>query len=211
MFQPPIFREDRIDVMRDLIVAHPFATIVTAAMGSLTADHVPLVLKTQGMHSALHGHIAVANPLFQGGHDFFDVLTIFQGPQTYVTPSWYASKQEHGKVVPTWNYVVVHARGQLRFTRDPDWILGHLNDLTNEHESHRAQPWQVSDAPTEFVQRQFKGLVGFEIDVSDMQGTWKVSQNKALADWRGVKEGLEQAATPQADAMAELVASRARS
>ncbi len=210
MFQPPIFREERQDVMQELIVAHPFATVVASATGCLTADHVPLVLKSTSDKSHLQGHIAASNPLFRETQDPFEVLTIFQGPQTYVTPSWYASKQEHGKVVPTWNYVVVHVRGELRFTREPEWLLRHLNDLTSQHESHRAEPWAVSDAPSDFVQRQLRGLVGFEISIKDMQGTWKVSQNKTLKDWTGVKAGLERETAPDAAEIARLVEERAR-
>ena len=130
MFQPPIFRENRPDVMRELMAAHPFATIVSAATGILTADHVPLVLHdNEGEHGALRGHVARSNPLFRETESPMEVLTIFQGPQSYVTPSWYASKQEHGKVVPTWNYVVVHARGTLQFMQETSWLLQHLNDL----------------------------------------------------------------------------------
>lgn len=210
MFQPPVFREDRQDVIHELIVAHPFATVVAFATGGLTADHVPLVLKSGSEKVSLQGHIAANNPLFRETPETFEVLTIFQGPQTYVTPSWYASKQDHGKVVPTWNYVVVHVRGELRFTRETDWLLEHLNDLTRQHESHRSEPWDVSDAPTDFVRRQLKGLVGFEISIHDMQGTWKVSQNKSLKDWTGVKAGLEQEAEPDAKEIAQLVGERAR-
>lgn len=210
MFLPPVFREERQDVMHELIVAHPFATIVASSTGCLTADHVPLVLKTGSGNGDLHGHIAVANPLFRETEEPFEVLTIFQGPQTYVTPSWYASKQEHGKVVPTWNYVVVHVRGKLRFTRETAWLLQHLHDLTHQQESHRAEPWAVTDAPSDFIQRQLRGLVGFEITIEDMQGTWKVSQNKALKDWAGVKAGLEKDTSPDAVKIAQLVEERAR-
>ena len=210
MFQPPVFREDRQDVMQELIEAHPFATIVSSVTGGLTADHVPLVLKSHSVKASLQGHIAVNNPLFRETQEAFEVLTIFQGPQTYVTPSWYASKQDHGKVVPTWNYVVVHVRGELRFTRESKWLLQHLEDLTRQHESHRAEPWAVSDAPSDFVQRQLRGLVGFEITIQDMQGTWKVSQNKSVKDWTGVKAGLEREAVPNAMEIARLVEERAR-
>lgn len=210
MFQPPVFREDRPEVMRDLIVAHPFATIVANATGALSADHVPLVLKTDGPAGTLQGHVAAANPLVRATEPPFDVLVIFQGPQTYVTPSWYRSKQDHGKVVPTWNYVVVHVRGCLRFVRDTDWLLAHLGDLTRQHEAHRPEPWSVSDAPEDFVLRQLRGLVGFEIGIDGMEGVWKVSQNKALQDWTGVTEGLKDVAGPDAADMARLVRERAR-
>lgn len=210
MFQPPVFREDRTEVMEELISAHPFSTIVSSATGRLTADHVPLVLKHSEGSKRLEGHIAAANPLFSETGNEFDVLAIFQGPQTYVTPSWYASKREHGKVVPTWNYVVVHVRGRLKFTRDPAWLLRHLGDLTDQHESHRAEPWAVDDAPRDFIERQFRALVGFEIAIEDMQGTWKVSQNKAVKDWTGVKSGLEGTGSPEAAAIAQLIEERAK-
>lgn len=211
MRQPPIFSEDRVEVMHELMVAHPFATVVSAALGMLSADHVPLVLHVdEGDHGILRGHVAVSNPLFRETEGAIDVLTLFQGPQTYVTPSWYASKKEHGKVVPTWNYVVVHARGKLLFKRDTAWLMRHLNDLTAQHESHRPEPWAVSDAPDDFIARQLKGLVGFEIVIADLQGTWKVSQNKAVSDWTGVRDGLERTGDPDAHSIGVLVEERAR-
>lgn len=211
MRQPPIFTEDRVEVMQELMTAHAFATIVSAATGILSADHVPLVLKAdEGDNGLLRGHIAVSNPLFRETDGAIEVLTVFQGPQTYVTPSWYASKQEHGKVVPTWNYVVVHARGTLEFTRETSWLLRHLEDLTAQHESHRPEPWSVSDAPDDFIGNQLRALVGFEIAIKDLQGTWKVSQNKSLADWTGVRDGLRQSDNSDAIEIGDLVQERAR-
>ncbi len=212
MFQPPIFREERTDVMQALMREHPFATVVSSATGTLTADHVPLVLHgDQGERGLLRGHVAAGNPLFRETDEAFEVLTIFHGPQSYVTPSWYASKREHGKVVPTWNYVVVHARGTLRFVRESDWLLAHLHDLTTQHESHRSAAWAVSDAPHDFVARQLKGVVGFEIEIADLAGTWKVSQNKNAADREGVETGLRGENGPQKASVSELVKERARS
>lgn len=210
MFQPPVFQEHRHDVMEELMRAHPFAMIVSSATGLLTADHVPLVLKTVGAKTCLQGHVAANNPLFRKSDGPLEVLTVFQGPQTYVTPSWYASKQEHGKVVPTWNYVVVHVRGRLEFIQQVDWLLEHLDDLTRQHESHRQEPWALSDAPLDFIHRQLRGLVGFEISIEEMQGIWKVSQNKASKDRAGVMAGLEADAVPHAGEMARLVEERAR-
>jgi len=210
MFQPQIFRENRPEIMWELMNAHPFATIISAVAGALTADHVPLVLHSkESEYGALRGHIARSNPLFCETKGPLEVLTIFQGPQSYVTPSWYASKQEHGKVVPTWNYVVVHARGTLQFTQETHWLLQHLNDLTAQHESYRSEPWKVSDAPDDFIARQLKGLVGFEIKIKDLQGTWKVSQNKTLADWTGVCDGLTKSGDPEALTISTLVRERA--
>ncbi len=206
MFQPPIFKEDRLNIMQDLIRAHPFATLVSSATGELSADHVPLILYTEEAETGiLCGHVAVANPLFRRSDGPIKVMAIFQGPQTYITPSWYASKQEHGKVVPTWNYVVVHAHGILSFIRDTDWLMQHLNDLTAQQESSRPNPWAVSDAPDDFVKGQLKGLVGFEIQVESTIGTWKVSQNKNYKDKEGVANGLLSESTNDAEAVARLV------
>lgn len=211
MFQPPVFREDRADVMHMLMRAHPFATLVSNAAGTLTADHVPLVLHDEeGERGVLRGHLGAGNPLVRQMTDDIEVLAIFHGAQSYVTPGWYPSKQEHGKVVPTWNYVVVHARGRLRLDRRPEWLLRHLHDLTAQHESDRPEPWAVTDAPADFVARQLKGLVGFEIAIAELQGTWKVSQNKAPADRQGVETGFAAETDLERRAMAALVKERAR-
>lgn len=212
MFQPPIFREERTEVMQALMRDHPLASIVSSATGTLTADHVPLVLHAdEGERGILRGHIAAGNPLFRMTDGPIEVLAIFQGPQAYVTPSWYASKTEHGKVVPTWNYVVVHARGTLRFIRETDWLLGHLHELTRRHKADRPTPWAVSDAPPDFVARQLRGLAGFEIAIAELEGTWKVSQNKNAADRKGVETGLRNESGPQEASISELVKQRARS
>ncbi|MFV2052770.1 FMN-binding negative transcriptional regulator [Aliiroseovarius sp. YM-037] len=206
MFQPPLFRETRIDVMQALMKAHPFATLVSAATGGLSADHIPLVIHPElSENGNIRGHLAAANPLWRKTERDVEVLAIFQGPHAYITPSWYASKQEHGKVVPTWNYAVVHAHGVLRFCRDHDWLMEHLAELTNRHEGNRATPWAVTDAPAEFLERQLKGLVGFEIEVETLNGNWKVSQNKNDQDRVGVELGLLDENTADAASMSDLV------
>ncbi|MEM8869482.1 MAG: FMN-binding negative transcriptional regulator [Pseudomonadota bacterium] len=206
MYEPPLFREDRVDVMQALMHAHPFATLVSSATGTLSADHVPLELCAElSKHGVLRGHLAVANPLYRGTDGPISVLAVFQGPQSYITPSWYPSKQEHGKVVPTWNYAVVHATGQLRFHTDPAWLMAHLTSLTQRHEAPRDAPWEVADAPGDFTKRQLKGLVGFEIDIEALTGKWKVSQNKAAPDRAGVEKGLLTENTPSGTAMSRLV------
>ncbi|MEM1343618.1 MAG: FMN-binding negative transcriptional regulator [Pseudomonadota bacterium] len=214
MFQPPVFRETDTDVLYALMREQAFATVISAATGALSADHVPLVLHSEiGQHGVLRGHLAAGNPLFRQTAEReapIDVLAVFQGPQTYVTPSWYASKREHGKVVPTWNYVVVHAHGTLRFVREAEWLLAHLHALTDQHESHRPAPWAVSDAPAEFIERQFRGLVGFEIAIARLDGTWKLSQNKNAADREGVEQGLRAEGTPEKATLSDLVRDRAR-
>lgn len=159
MFQPEIFHETRIPVMHGLTAAHPFATLVTAS-GGLAADRLPLVLHPEGgPYGTLRGHIAAGNPLAKEEVPM-EALAIFQGPQAYVTPAWYASKAEHGKVVPTWNDVVVHARGEIRLVWDPGWLLAHLSALTDAQEGNRPAPWAVSVAPEPFVARQLRGSWG---------------------------------------------------
>ena len=191
MFQPPVFREDRIEVMHDLMRAHPFATLVSTFAGRLSADHVPLVVHPElSEKGVIRGHLAVANPLYREAGGPLDVLAVFQGPQAYVSPSWYPSKQDHGKVVPTWNYAVVHAHGVLRFHDDAEWLMAFLDDLTRRNEDHRKSPWSVSDVPEDYLARQLKGIVGIEIEVLALEGKWKISQNKDARDRAGVVQGL---------------------
>ncbi|WP_349370141.1 FMN-binding negative transcriptional regulator [Salinarimonas sp.] len=210
MFQPSTFREDRVEVMHALISERPFATLVTMQEDGLCADHVPLVLHAEeGGPGRLRGHVAAKNPLSRCA-DPIDVLAVFQGPQRYISPAWYPSKQEHGKVVPTWNYAVVHARGRLRLQTDAAWLRAHLGALTDRSEAGRAKPWAVSDAPEDYVERQLRGLIGFEIEITALSGVWKVSQNKTDRDREGVLAGLGGEGTPEAAEMARLVASRAR-
>ncbi len=211
MFQSPIFREERTNVMHKMMHDYPFATLVSASESSLSADHIPLVLHPElSKIGTIRGHISIANPLWRNGEEEAQVLAIFQGPQAYISPSWYPTKQEHGKVVPTWNYVVVHAHGMLRFIKDHDWLLEHLGELTKRNENHRADPWAVSDAPDEFVARQLKGIVGIEIEVKSLSGTWKLSQNKNHQDKEGVEQGLADENTEQAIAVSNLVRDAAK-
>jgi len=206
MFQPPLFREERVEVMHALMIENPFATLVSSATGGLTADHVPLVVHPElTEHGLIRGHLAVGNPLWTDSEGDIEVLAVFQGPHAYVTPSWYPSKKEHGKVVPTWNYAVVHAHGTLQFTKDPEWLMEHLSELTRRNESHRPSPWAVSDAPEDYLGRQLKGIVGIEIAINALSGTWKVSQNKTPQDREGVELGLLTENSPQATAVSRLV------
>jgi transcriptional regulator len=209
LHQPSIFHETRPEVLCDLIEGNPFALLATVQQGLPIADHLPLVLSDHADgRMVLQGHLAAVNPIARLTAPPGRALAVFQGAQTYVSPSWYASKAEHGKVVPTWNYVSVHVRGALRLLRDADWILAHLNALTHRHERRLAEPWAVSDAPEDFVHRQLRGIVGIEIDVEDMKGVWKVSQNKPAADAMGVVQGLRRESGHAGTAMANLVADR---
>jgi len=206
MYQPRLFKEDRIDILHQLIHDYPFATLVTSCSDGLNVDHIPLLLAAdnQTHHGVLQGHLARPNPLVDKIADGLDAIAVFQGPQSYITPSWYPSKQQHGKVVPTWNYAVVHVTAKLTLKDDARWLHGLVSRLTNHLEQQRTEPWKVSDAPEEFIEQQLKAIVGIELEITDIEGKWKVSQNKTAEDRTGVSDGLarEQRSSP----MSSLVA-----
>lgn len=206
MFRPPHFREDDPSILQGMMLDHPFATMVSGTADGLLVDHLPLLCDpTSGAAGRLRGHISAGNPLLKSGHTGMDVTAIFKGPHGYISPSWYPSKKDHGKVVPTWNYVAAHAHGRLHFHRDPDWCLQIIDDLTNRYEETRDNPWAVSDMPPEFLTRQLRGIVGIEIEIVRLEGQRKLSQNKSQADRQGVLNGLraegDHTAIELADAM----------
>jgi transcriptional regulator len=205
MYQVAAFRETRIEVMHALIRAHPLATLVTVSGGVAEANHLPLLVDSDPMpNGSLRGHVARANPLWRQVPEG-EVLAVFQGPQAYVTPSWYPSKHEHGKVVPTWNYAVVHVRGPLVVHDDREWLRDLVSRLTDAREAGLPRPWGVGDAPADYVDRMLEAIVGIEIPVASIEGKWKVSQNRQPADRAGVAAGLRTAGDPGALAMAALV------
>ncbi len=206
MYQTPQFREDRIDVLHGLIRAHPFATLVAFGKDGLIGNHLPFVLHDELTYNGtLRGHVARANPLWKNFDPTIDVLAVFQGADSYITPSWYPSKKEHGKVVPTWNYAVVHVYGPLSTVEDAEWLRAHLSKLTFQQENKRPVPWAVSDAPNDYIARQLKGIVGIEIPISRIEGKWKVSQNRKDQDRMGVSRGLDFESGGAPSAMSELV------
>jgi transcriptional regulator len=210
MYQPAHFREDRLDVQHALMRAHPFATLVTAGPGGLVATHLPVVLDpTGGPLGTLRAHVARGNGQWRDLGAVEEALVIFQGADAYITPSWYATKRETGKVVPTWNYAVVHAYGRPRAVHDADWLARHVGELTAIHEGGRPEPWRVGDAPAEFVRSLLKGIVGIEIAIARIEGKWKVSQNRPEADRHGVVAGLRGDGDAASAAMARLVEERA--
>jgi transcriptional regulator len=209
MYIPRHFEETRVDVLHELIRAEPFGALVTLGAGGLEANHVPFELDAAaGPLGTLRAHVSRANGVWQAGRADVEALAIFQGPQRYVTPSWYPTKAETGKVVPTWNYVVVHAYGPIRVIDDPAWLRAHVGRLTDRHEADRERPWQVSDAPEDYVAAQVRGIVGIEIEVTRLAGKWKVSQNRGEADRAGVATGLRADADPASAAMADLMERR---
>jgi transcriptional regulator len=192
MYQPPHFREDRLDVQHRLIVTRSLGLLVTAGPGGLQANNIPFLIDPAASErGTLRAHLARANPQISELAAVTECLIVFQGPQHYISPSLYPTKQETGKVVPTWNYITVHAWGAPRVIDDAGWIHQQVDDLTRHKESPRAAPWQVSDAPDAFVNAQLKGIIGLEIPIARIEGKWKVSQNRPAVDQAGVVAGLQ--------------------
>ncbi|SIT55899.1 FMN-binding negative transcriptional regulator [Mesorhizobium prunaredense] len=190
MYTPPAFRDDDMDFLRASIRAAPLANFVTATAEGLFASPLPLLLdESEGEHGVIYGHLAKANPQCRVP-PLCDGLAIFMGPDAYVTPAWYAAKQETGKVVPTWNYVAVHAYGPVEFFEDTGRLLAAVHRLTDHHEGGRVSPWAVSDAPPDFVQAQLRGIVGLRMPITRIEGKRKMSQNRSAADRAGVAAGL---------------------
>jgi transcriptional regulator len=206
MYRPAPFDEPRREVMISAMAQHPLAALVTIGTDGHTASHIPLLYyPAHGTTGILRGHIARANPQWQEHVSSTEALAIFSGPQHYISPAWYPSKQQHGKVVPTWNYVVVHARGTLSFKHDPDWLLENVRALSNAQEQSSETPWKVEDAPPEFIANLLNAIVGVEMAITRLEGKWKVSQNRSIPDRLGVVAGLEKAETSESLEMARLV------
>lgn len=190
MYVPPAFREDRADILCGAIRAHPLGTLITSGAAGLLANLIPFTLVETGGAAILRAHLAKANDQIADLRAGSSTLVLFQGPHGYVSPSWYATKAEHGRVVPTWNYIAVQVAGPPQIFDDADWLRDQLNTLTAEQEKVRATPWGVDDAPATFVAAQMKGIVGLEIPVERIEGKWKVSQNQSAANRKGVEAGL---------------------
>lgn len=189
MYLPKHFEQADRDALVALMRERPLATLVIATPDGPTADLIPLEYVAEGgAQGTLRGHVARANPLWK--HAGVQALAVFTGPDAYVSPNWYPSKREHGKVVPTWNYTMVQARGALRAVDDAPWLRALLGRLTDHHEAAQARPWSVNDAPEDFVQQTLRAIVGIEIELVSLVGKWKVSQNRSAADRRGVADGL---------------------
>ena len=206
MYVPKHHEETDISILHALIRSHPLGAWVTSGDGELLANHIPFLLDpARGEHGTLVGHVARANRVWQSFSRTIHSLVIFQGPEAYITPSWYPSKHAHGKAVPTWNYAVVHAHGLPRAIEDRDWLLRHVAQLTDAHEADQALPWKVSDAPRDFTERLINAIVGIEIPIAHLVGKWKVSQNRPEPDKRGVIAGLLGREDARSQEMASLV------
>ena len=205
MYLPKQFAETRADVLHGLMRERPFATLVVMTREGMSVDHVPLLVdETIGPHGVLRGHVSRANPILAAELVDTDAVAIFHGPDHYITPSWYPTKQETGKVVPTWNYAVVHAYGRPSFIDDESWLRLLVNQLTRQHEARRDPGWMVADAPEDFVASQLRGIVGIEMPIVRLVGKWKLGQNRPEADRLGVIQGLLSERDSTAAALAEL-------
>jgi len=189
LYIPPLHKEDRVDVLHDAIRGIGLATLVTLTADGLIASHVPMLLDAEpAPYGTLIGHLARPNPQARGA--IGEGLAIFQGTEGYITPSWYATKRATGKVVPTWNYVAIHAYGALEFFDDRERLRDVVTRLTERQETPRDKPWAVTDAPRDFVDVMLKGIVGFALPITRLEGKWKMSQNRPAEDRTGVIAGL---------------------
>ncbi len=190
MYQPDHFSVDDLPQMHALMRARPFAALVSAGSSGLYATHLPTVLKDAGPFGLVEFHLACANPHSKYLVESDEALLMFQGPQGYITPNWYASKSKHQKVVPTWNYAVVHAYGRPEPMQDAQWIRRHVAELTAQQEKNEVKPWAVTDAPAAFIDAMARSIVGFRFAITRLEGKWKMSQNRDMKDREGVVQGL---------------------
>ncbi len=206
MYIPEHFEETRREVLHQLVFDHPLGTLITYGEDGLTANHIPfLLLPDQGDHGTLIGHVARNNEVWHEGSAGSEALVVFQSVDAYISPNWYATKQETHKVVPTWNYAVVHARGTLVVHDDPKWVRGVVGRLTKRFEADEPIPWKMADAPSAFIAGQLDQIVGIEIPIRALNGKWKTSQNRPEADREGVVAGLRERGQPEDEAMSALV------
>jgi transcriptional regulator len=211
MYLPKDFKEERVPVMHEAIRAARLGTLITLGPDGMEASHIPMLVDPEpAPFGTLKGHVARANPQWRRASGEVQALAIFLGPDAYITPAWYETKRQSGKVVPTWNYVAIHAYGPLTFYDDADRLLALVTELTETHEAGRAQPWAVSDAPKDFVAGMLKAIVGFELPIARLEGKWKMSQNRPAADRAGTITGLTAEGDAKEVAVAEIVAKRSR-
>jgi transcriptional regulator len=207
MYVPASFALSDVAALHGLIRAHPLGALVVPTADGLEANHLPFVLDPEpAPFGTLRGHVARGNAVWRAVPADGESLVIFQGPERYISPSWYPSKHEsEGRVVPTWNYVVAHAYGRLRAVDDAEWLHRHLRELVEINEGHRAEPWRMEDAPADWLERLAGGVVGLELPIARLLGKAKLSQNRSAADRAGVVDGLAREGTPEALAMADAV------
>ncbi len=198
MYLPSAFRQTDLAQLHNLIDSTGLALLTSSGSQGLMASHLPLLLvPDEGEFGTLYGHFARANPHWRDLAEGSEALAVFSGPDAYVHPGWYPSKAEHGKVVPTWNYIAVHARGQTEVFTDPERLLQLVSRLSERHEAAQATPWSVDDAPRDYLDAMLRAIVGFALPIARLDGKWKLGQNRDAADREGVLEGLAASANPR--------------
>ena len=206
MYLPKSFEPPDIDTLQQFVRTHPFGVLVTMTSTGLDGNHIPFLIDVEpAPYGTLRGHVARANPIWRECETSPEALVIFQGPDSFISPSWYPSKRETASVVPTWNYVVVHAHGSVRVIQDADWLRAHVEALTDRHEQDRDVPWAVTDAPADYIQKLVGAIVGIEIPISRLTGKWKLGQNRTERDRAGAVDGLRREGTESAALLAALV------
>ena len=198
MYLPSAFRQDDLAELHAQMQASPFALLTSAGAAGVQASHLPLLLAPdEGEFGTLYGHFARANPHWSDLQGGAEALAVFSGPDAYISPGWYPAKAEHGKVVPTWNYIAVHARGPVELIEEPERLLQIVSRLSDQHESGRERPWAVSDAPREYIDSMLRAIVGFALPIRRLEGKWKLGQNRSAADQQGVRDGLASSPSPR--------------
>ncbi|MDC7827576.1 FMN-binding negative transcriptional regulator [Pseudomonas sp. BLCC-B13] len=197
MYLPSAFRQDDLAELHAQLQASPFALLTSAGATGVQASHLPLLLEPgEGEFGTLYGHFARANPHWRDLQGGAEALAVFSGPDAYISPGWYPAKAEHGKVVPTWNYIAVHARGPVELIEEPERLLQIVSRLSDQHERGRERPWAVSDAPREYIDSMLRAIVGFALPIRRLEGKWKLGQNRSAADQAGVRDGLAASTSP---------------
>ena len=207
MYIPKHFEQSNPQALQDLIRSAPLASLVTLGTQGLNANPIPLYFQANNSLGLLQGHVARANPIWRDYDVQVEALAIFHGSDAYISPNWYPSKAEHHKEVPTWNYIVLNVYGHLRVQDDPVWLRGFLEKLTAQQEANFAKPWQLTDAPEDYLQKMLKAIVGIELEITRWEGKWKLSQNKAIPEYQGVIAGLKGIQVADAMALASVLQS----
>ena len=206
MHIPKKFRQEDTNKLIALIKDFPFATLIGSNESGAQVMHLPLLIKNEdGQSYSLNGHIAKVNPFWQQIRQGDKVVAVFHGPNCYISPNHYPTKLEHGKAVPTWNYVVVHAEGNIKFHHDKEWLYTHIDELSQQHEQKSEKPWSINDAPEDYIQKMLPAIVGIEISINNIEGQWKLSQNQPAKNQQGVIQGLMDTENPNAQAIAKMM------
>lgn len=209
MYTPPAFRQNDLAALHQEIQAYRLVTLISHGKSGLQASHLPLLLRPEeGRYGTLYGHLARANPHARLLAEGDEALVVFSAADAYVSPSWYPAKAEHGKVVPTWNHIAVHAYGRAEVFDDAERLLALLGELTERHEQSRPRPWAINDAPRDYIDGMLRAIVGFALPIERLEGKWKLGQNRSDADRAGVQSGLEASPDPRDRALAQRMTDR---